>query len=655
MSLFKKLLIANRGEIACRIIKTAQRLGIRTVSVFSEADAEALHVKLADEAYCIGPPPSKESYLNITKIIGIAKIARVDAIHPGYGFLSENADFAVACKEAGVIFVGPSVEAIALMANKNVAKNKLQNEQVPMLPDFYAKDASFDQISKAAQDIGYPILLKAAAGGGGKGLRLVRHEKDLEHAFNAVKREAMAFFNDDQILVEKYLENARHIEVQIIADHQGQIAHLSTRDCSVQRRHQKLIEEAPALLPSEEIFDEMVATAKKIASVINYTNAGTIEFLVSENDFYFMEMNTRLQVEHPVTEMITGLDLVEWQLRIASGEPLFYQPTSFKGHAIEVRLNAEDPKNDFLPSSGKLVYLKIPADNQVRIDSGYIEGDQVNIYYDSLIAKIIVWAEDRLAAITLLEQKLKQIEILGIRTNLELLHQCLNNHSFRDGNYDTLFLQKQLTNPSKLVPDEIFCLASIHLATQMSKQNKTVDSHSPWHIHDGWRLFSNSELKFNFSGLKESVLVKVEDNRFTVSFANLSLFCEVVSYKKLDKDIYEIALLINEKFWSAKIFNTGNKIELFNEGHHYRFDLIEDISSRHNVDQDELLVAPMPGTLVAQLVKTGQTVSKGEKLIVIEAMKMEHTLLAPRDGTIKYCHYNVGDLVKEGAQLLEFE
>ncbi len=654
MTLFRKILIANRGEIACRIMRTAKRLGISTVAVFSEADKNAMHVKLADEAYLLGPAPSSESYLNTAKIIAIAKACEANAIHPGYGFLSENPAFASACEQAGMIFIGPSADAIALMANKNVAKEKMAEHDIPILPGFYDQSQSLTAFRKHATKIGYPILLKAAAGGGGKGLRLVQEEQELEHAFYAVKREAKAYFNDEQILLEKYLANTRHIEVQIIADSFGNVQHLLTRDCSIQRRHQKIVEEAPAPNIPRELQDKMTATAIKIAEVINYTNAGTIEFLLENDQFYFMEMNTRLQVEHPVTEMITNLDLVEWQIRIAAGEHLFQDAPSFEGHAIEVRLNAEDPDRDFLPSAGKLALLNVPQNfHDVRVDCGYQTNDEINIYYDSLIAKIIVWAKSREQAINKLNIELNNVEIFGVKTNLALLKEIISNAVFKNAQFNTLFLNQTFNKSKQDIPTEIFCLVSIYLS--IKQEGESSRENDPWNKHDGWRLLKGSVVNFSLTQHNSLIEVKRLQEKFQIKFDNQTYHCQLLEYQNTNLPIIELGLLISNQQHQAKIFQDKNKIEVIYNNENYALDLVSSTSSQSLHEVDELLIAPMPGTLVAQLVKTGQDVTKGDKLIVIEAMKMEHTLFAPRDGRIKQTHYKIGDLVKEGAELLEFE
>lgn len=650
MTLFNKILIANRGEIACRIIRTAKRLGIATVAIFSEADVNALHVQLADEAYLIGPAPSKDSYLHIEKIVAVAQQCHVEAIHPGYGFLSENAEFAAACEQAGLTFIGPNSRVIALMANKNVAKQELAAHDIPILPDFYGEAPTIAEVTTHAKEIGLPILLKAVAGGGGKGLRLVEHEHDLEHAYQAVQREAKAFFNDDKILIEKYLPDARHIEVQIMADQQGNIQALATRDCSVQRRHQKIIEEAPAPHLSSHLQANLLQAAKNIAAAIKYTNAGTIEFLVQQDDFYFMEMNTRLQVEHPVTEMITGLDLVEWQIRIAAGQPLFSEAPSPQGHAIEVRINAEDPEKDFLPSSGKLSYLSLPSSTTTRVDSGYGSGDIVDIFYDSLVAKLIVWGETRAQALMRLKQALNDSVIFGVKTTLSLLKNILRTDDFCQGRYNTRFLQTNNISASEHPTPELYCVAAVYLIQQQLRRN----SQSPWDDSDGWQLYGLGKRQLQFSP-SETVSLQFNAKQFVCQINEQRLEGRLLDWRDINSEIVLLYLLIADTRYTTYLMRQGDKVAIIMQGGYYHINVVQQNTVQHHQEDDERLIAPMPGTLVAQWVTSGQTVSKGDKLIVIEAMKMEHTLFAPRDGIIKQCHYKIGDLVDEGSELLEFE
>lgn len=659
--MFDKILIANRGEIACRIIRTAKRLGIKTVAVFSEADANALHVTLADEAYLLGSAASKDSYLNIDKIIALAKKTKVAAIHPGYGFLSENADFANAVAKAKLVFIGPTADVIRLMGNKKIAKDVIKKNGIPVLHGFYDEQQSVDNLLLAAQEIGFPIVLKAVAGGGGKGLRLVTEEHDFKSAYNAVKREAKAFFNDDKVLLEKYLLNAKHIEVQIMADHHGNISALFTRDCSIQRRHQKIIEEAPAPTLSANLEQKIMAAATDVARAIQYTNAGTVEFLVAEEHFYFMEMNTRLQVEHPVTEMITHLDLVEWQLRIAAGERLFKNAVEQQGHAIEVRLNAEDPENNFLPSAGTLHYFDYPkAVEFLRVDSGYQTGDTVNIFYDSLIAKFIVWAETRAMAIQRLVRVLDHTLIFGIKSNLSLLKAILQNDNFKNKKFDTHFLQTESISLRSQILGEFLVLSGLLLLVlnqQANHKKCNSDSHSLWLHHDGWRLFSSAELAFHFTHQQQDYVVNIKQGAdgYTATIGDQTIKAMPIAFKVIQDNVYQLGAIVDEQYLKPHFYITDAKLEMVVNGQYYSLGILREDILKDSFENLEQILAPMPGTLVALHVDIGQKVSKGEKLLVIEAMKMEHTVYAPKDGIIKTCHYRIGDSIKEGSELIEFE
>lgn len=655
---FDKLLIANRGEIACRIMRTAKRLGIQTVAVFSQIDADSLHVRSADEAYLIGPAPAKDSYLNIERIIAIAQQCNAKAIHPGYGFLAENSQFALACEQANLIFIGPSAEAINLMADKNTAKCIMDKYSVPVLPGFFIENQNFDELAAIAKQLGFPIVLKAVAGGGGKGLRVVLKESDIEDAYHAVKREASAFFNNDKILIEKYLPDARHVEVQIIADTHGNIIPLYTRDCSLQRRHQKVLEEAPAPALTDIMEQNLMEAGIQAARAINYTNAGTVEFLLSENAFYFLEMNTRLQVEHPVTEMITGLDLVEWQLRIADGQSCDISVKK-KGHAIELRLNAEDPQKNFLPSSGHLHYFNFPRANSIfRIDSGYQQGDKIDIFYDSLLAKLIVWAEDRLAAIRYMQNQLMHSYLFGIKTNLPTLSAILANPLFQAAQLSTHLLQDIQQDGLKKTSKIAVIAAAVFLIKFNTKKNTLPhhDPYSPWHIHDGWRLDGTRVLHVDLDDgdTNYALILERKEANYSVKIDDYIGQCSVLRFKTLTADVYQLELLIDNQFHFIKIFYHQYKIELCLKGNMYTF--MEKISDHDPLHEEETsLIAPMPGTLVALYVTPGQKVVKGEKLLVIEAMKMEHTLYAPKQGVIKACFHQQGDSIKEGANLIEFE
>ncbi len=659
--MFKRLLIANRGEIACRIIRTAKKLGITCIAVYSEADVEAQHVKQADEAYCIGQAPSQDSYLNINKLIKLAKQQQVDAIHPGYGFLSENADFATACAKAGIIFVGPSAKAIELMGNKNQAKRLLAAANIPFLPSYYGQAQDQASLQKAAEQIAYPVLLKAAAGGGGKGMRVVRQASEFATQLAAAKREALNSFGNDEILIEKFLTTPRHIEVQIFADRQGNIVHLWDRDCSIQRRYQKVIEEAPAPNIPALVREQLHLTAIKAVKAIDYVGAGTIEFLLDEHHaFYFMEMNTRLQVEHPVTEMITGYDLVEWQLNIAAGEPLPVTQADIKiqGHAIETRICAENPQQDFLPSSGKIHFLQFPtATATTRIDSGIVAGDTIPSYYDSLLAKLIVHGACREQAITRLTQALKDCHIVGIHTNLPLLKKLVRLNDFTQGSgYTHLIARHQtqlLTSVKVIQPSAWLAISLFILLEQQQNVIKQAQLHtaaySPWHATDGWRLntqpYSQTiELQTGQQQCALQIIYSVSG--YIIKLQGKSY--QVKGYLDVEQ---QLRCLIDGELVTYKIIRVKNRFHLIDVTDTLIFEpsLVKP-SAIASVESS--LLAQLPGTLVALFVQPGDVVKQGAPLLAIEAMKMEHLLRAPYAGKIATIYYQIGEQVTEGAKLI---
>ncbi len=563
--MFSKILIANRGEIACRVLRTARRLGVASVAVYSSVDAQALHVQLADEAIAIGPAQARESYLNCEAVIAAARRAGAEAIHPGYGFLSENADFAAACADAGLVFIGPSVAAIRAMGSKSAAKTLMAAAGIPVVPGYHGEDQSDERLTAEAALIGYPVLLKAVAGGGGKGMRVVESAGDMPACLAAARRESRAAFGDDRMLVEKYLRQPRHLEVQVFGDMHGGLVHLFERDCSIQRRHQKVVEEAPAPGFSAEQRAALGALGVAAARAVHYSGAGTVEFIAGpDGQCFFMEMNTRLQVEHPVTEFITGLDLVEWQLRVAAGEPLplTQEQISLSGHAIEVRLCAEDPARDFLPAAGVLQLLKFPAEVPgIRVDTGVQAGDSVTIHYDSLLAKLIVHGADRPAALRRLQAALRDTQVAGVRTNLDFLAALVSHPVFVAGAVDTGFI-------------------AAHRAELMQPEGiPAVAVGDPWAHADGWRLNGPAEFR--------AVRDQTDD---------------------------------------------GQRAALAVAGP---------------------LTAPMPGRVIVVHVVAGATVRRGDVLMVLEAMKMEHAIAAPADAVVSRVCFAAGDLVDEGALLLE--
>ena len=626
---FRKILIANRGEIACRVIRTAQRLGIRTVAVYSDADRDALHVKMADEAHRIGPAPAAESYLNMAAILAAAKASGAEALHPGYGFLAENEDFAAACKKAGVVFIGPSAEAIAAMGDKAAAKRLMEKAGVPLVPGYHGDDQSPALLEKEAARVGFPVLIKPSAGGGGKGMRVVRDRKEFASALEGAKREARSSFGDDRVLIERYLERPRHIEMQVFGDSHGNVVHLLERDCSVQRRHQKVIEEAPA--PSFTKRDEMGQAAVAAARAIKYTGAGTVEFIAEQDGrFYFMEMNTRLQVEHPVTEMITGLDLVELQIRVAAGErlPFVQDGVHASGHAVEARLYAEDPERDFLPSIGRLAYLRFPEG--ARVDTGVAQGDEISPWYDPMIAKLIVHGDTRATALARMAAALRETHIVGPATNVEFLRRICESAAFSGGEIDTGLIERhrgELLRPRGAVPAEVLAAAAsaelVHEEkTARERAARSGDPFSPWHSVDGWRLNQESHHDFVFlSGTKE--------HRVRVDFGG-----DRAAASK------------------AQAVRVGRDWHVFHEGTHWTLALKDDLPDV-DVEAAGTLSAPMPGRVIKLMVKAGERVTKGQPLLILEAMKMEHTIAAPADGTVKEILYGEGEQVLEGAELLK--
>ncbi|WGL15701.1 acetyl/propionyl/methylcrotonyl-CoA carboxylase subunit alpha [Microbulbifer bruguierae] len=660
--MIRKLLIANRGEIACRIIRTARRLGVATVAVYSDADANALHVQQADEAVHLGPAPARESYLDIDKVIAAAKQTGADAIHPGYGFLSENANFCRACDKAGIIFVGPPAGAIDAMGSKSAAKRIMEEAKVPLVPGYHGQNQDPGILEGHANRIGYPVLLKAAAGGGGKGMRRVDKPADFHNALEAAKREAQNAFSDDQMLIERYVINPRHVEIQVFCDKQGKGVYLFERDCSVQRRHQKIVEEAPAPGLPAETRKNMGEAALRAAHAIGYVGAGTVEFLLDASGaFYFMEMNTRLQVEHPVTEMITGQDLVAWQLSIAAGDPLPLQQDDLHmiGHAFEVRIYAEDPDNDFLPSTGKLLRHRPPVeDKSVRVDTGVQTGDEISVHYDPMISKLIVHGRNRREALSKLDRALQQYQIAGLRHNIEFLRRVINHSAFANGRVSTHFIedheQEILQQERQLRSQQCAAIAAFLHHSETRAQHRTApktDPFSPWHSGNNWR---------NGLTVWRSQRVEVHGReieiRFSGSVENLRWQCSAA----LDAQAGTLSIphgqnvaIVDGRRLSYSSVASGNQGTVFINGEQLDFrilpaDIGEASEAGHGLD------APMNGTIVALLVEPGATVEKDQPLLVMEAMKMEHTLRAPANGTVSQFFCAAGELVDGGTLLIDF-
>jgi len=660
--MFDAILIANRGEIACRIITTARRLGIRTVAVYSEADSASSHVQLADEAILIGAASASDSYLCGAKIIAAAKRTGAQAIHPGYGFLAENADFASACEAAGQTFIGPPAAAIAAMGDKSRAKQMMATAGVPLVPGYHGEDQNPVNLQQEADRIGYPLLLKASAGGGGKGMRVVTRAQDFPPALAAARREALSAFGNEQILLERYLTRPRHVEIQIFADSQGHCVHLFERDCSLQRRHQKVIEEAPAPGMSEQLRAEMASAAIAAAQAINYVGAGTIEFLLDENgSFYFMEMNTRLQVEHPVTELISGQDLVEWQLRVAAGQPLpcTQEQLQISGHAIEARLYAEDPLRDFLPATGTLQHLRLPVNSaQVRVDSGVRQGDRIGIHYDPLLAKLIAHGETRDQALRWLRLALGATEVVGLTCNRDFLRRVCDNQEFCAGRIDTDFIprhQEQLLAGPVPPSDEQLALIALSILLQRRQQAQvhavtSFEPDSPWHQTSGWRLNSDNyhQLLLRDGDQEYPVTLHYRADGVHLDLPGGSLDASGT----FDLDGNLLATIAGHRS-QARIFRNGLNLTLLQSGQTRTLLLDDPLYGVLDLPGGEgSLIAPMPGKIIAIHTSNGAKVEAGDPLLTLEAMKMEHTINAPKNGTISELFFQVGEMVEEGTQLI---
>jgi 3-methylcrotonyl-CoA carboxylase alpha subunit len=661
---FDKLLIANRGEIACRVIRTARRMGIRTVAVYSEADARALHVALADEALPIGPAPARQSYLDIRCIVAAAQASGAQAVHPGYGFLAENADFAAACAAAGIIFIGPPPDAIRAMGSKAAAKALMEGTGVPLVPGYHGEDQDPETLAAAARRLGFPVLIKASAGGGGKGMRVVQDITGFAAALASAKRESAASFGDDRMLVEKYLTRPRHIEVQVFADTQGNALHLFERDCSVQRRHQKVVEEAPAPGLSEERRRAMGEAAVAAARAVGYVGAGTVEFIAEDGAFYFMEMNTRLQVEHPVTELVTGQDLVEWQIRVAAGEslPCAQEDLVIHGHAVEVRLYAEDPAKGFLPATGVLRRLRWPAlEAGMRIDTGVREGDAVTVHYDPMIAKLVAWGEDRGAARRRLAAMLAGTRVAGLATNRDFLLRVLRRPAFAAGAVDTGFIERHadtLLPPAAAAPCEAIAAASLAVLLDQAAEAAAASArqderHSPWARRDGWRLNGDTyqDLRFREGETLRAVRIHYRSDGYA-----LELDGETVMARIAREAGDELRIDLDGRRLAASVLRLGADVTVMLADASWRLIHVDPLAPRTAEDASGgHLTAPMPGKVTAVPVAAGARVKRGEVLLVLEAMKMEHTLAAPADGKVKSVRYAVGEQVPEGAELVEFE
>jgi len=667
--MFRKILIANRAEIACRVAATARRLGVRTVAVYSDADAGARHVAFCDEAIRLGPAPARDSYLRGDLIIAAAKATSAQAIHPGYGFLSENEDFAKACAAASIAFIGPPAGAIFAMGSKSEAKSLMERAGVPLVPGYHGAEQDPTLLHKHADRIGYPVLIKASAGGGGKGMRIVKESAEFSDALASCKRESASSFGDDRVLVEKYLQRPRHIEIQVFADAHGNCVYLFERDCSVQRRHQKVIEEAPAPGMTSERRKAMGEAAVAAAKAVGYVGAGTVEFIAApDGTFYFMEMNTRLQVEHPVTEMITGHDLVEWQLRVAAGErlPVAQDELQIHGHAIEARVYAENPDKGFLPTIGRLVHMAQPdavqfrrnADDNsfhdpapVRIDAGVRAGDAISPYYDPMIAKLIVWGHDRDQALARLRAALADFHIVGLANNVDFLTRLANNHSFALAQLDTGLIERErarLFVHEERVPETVLALACARVLVDEADR---ADA-DPWSGRSGWRLNTTYTRTLTLESERGVHDVDLEYGRDGWHFRHgeIDTLLAVVAASGS-----RLTLRFADRTLAADVVHYRDELHVFNEGRHRVLTLVDVIAQAGARDADGAgLAAPMPGKVIAVSVAKGARVAKGAPLLVMEAMKMEHSIVAPSDGVVDDVLYGVGDQVNEGAALVTF-
>jgi len=655
---FGSLLIANRGEIACRVIKTARAMGLRTVAVYSDADRDALHVTMADEAVLIGSARARDSYLDIDRIIQAARDSGAEAVHPGYGFLSESAEFAQACAGAGLIFVGPTAGMIQAMGSKSGSKQLMEKAGVPLVPGYHGEAQDEATLAKAADKIGFPVLVKASAGGGGRGMRIVRSAPDLAAAVTSAKREAKAAFGDDRMLIEKYVDNPRHIEVQVIGDSHGNLLSLFERECTLQRRHQKVIEEAPSPTLDARQREAVSAAARKAAGAVNYVGAGTIEFVSDGREVFFIEMNTRLQVEHPVTELITGIDLVEWQLRVAFGEalPLKQEQIALNGHAIEARVYAENPHKNFMPSVGRIRTWQLPeASNGLRIDAGYREGDAVSPYYDAMLAKVIAWAPTRDAAIDRLNHALETCDVRGVVTNIPFLAALVTHPDVRANAIDTGFIERELSGltPAAPAPGDLELAAAVAAILGAEEQASRREASSPWHTA-GWMPVGRRQRVFV---LRQG---QGADHTATLHYgggpATLSIGGRELGFIHADRAGGGFDVALDGARSSVVAIVEGH--ELYVRTRNGRFDL-------HWVDPfggdddeqvgEDRIVAPLPGTVVALLAEEGATLEKGAAILTLEVMKMEQTLRAPFAGVLKRLNCKVGDIVQEGVELAEIE
>lgn len=662
--MFKKILIANRGEIACRIIRTARRLGIETVAVYSDADVSAMHVRMADEAWRLGGAAVADSYLRIDRIVETCRASGAEAVHPGYGFLSENPGFVEALEAAGITFIGPSASAIRSMGLKDAAKSTVERAGVPVVPGYHGEEQDPDALAAMAREIGYPVLIKARAGGGGKGMRRVDDPQDFRDSLASAQREAVASFGDGRCLLEKYITKPRHIEIQVFGDNHGHVVHLFERDCSLQRRHQKVIEEAPAPGMTEAMRAAMGEAAVRAAEAIGYSGAGTIEFIADVSDglradrFYFMEMNTRLQVEHPVTEAITGQDLVEWQLRVASGEalPLKQDDLAIDGWAFEARIYAEDAGSGFLPATGTLHHLSLP-ESMARIDAGVSEGDEITPFYDPMIAKLIVHGPSREVARRRLSAALARSRMIGVTNNVAFLRALADQPAFAGGDVDTGLIERHLDALTTIPepPIEAISVAAL-TALGLIESEPALEGYDsdPWSRLQGWRLWSDATHRLAIidgSGPVDVVVTIIDKGHYRIRTETGEV--ELAGVHVEDAAIH---CRTSERTISASVFRSDRRVSVMMDGHDFQWTLADPLEAGRRGDDEsgDHMVAPMPGLIKLLSAEAGAEVQKGATMAVMEAMKMEHVLKAPRDGVIDDVLVRVGDQVEEGSLLLTF-
>uniref|UniRef100_A0A8C1ZPJ1 Methylcrotonoyl-CoA carboxylase subunit alpha, mitochondrial n=1 Tax=Cyprinus carpio TaxID=7962 RepID=A0A8C1ZPJ1_CYPCA len=634
----EKVLIANRGEIACRVMRTAKKMGVRSVAVYSDADRQSMHVAMADEAYHIGPAASQQSYLRMDKILDVAKKSSAQAVHPGYGFLSENTEFAELCKQEGIIFIGPPSSAIRDMGIKSTSKHIMSAAGVPIIEGYHGEDQSDGKLQSEAARIGYPVMIKAVRGGGGKGMRIALSEAEFHEQLESARREARKSFNDDVMLIEKFVENPRHVEVQVFGDQYGDAVYLFERDCSVQRRHQKIIEEAPGPGISPEVRRKLGEAAVRAAKAVNYVGAGTVEFIMdAQHNFYFMEMNTRLQVEHPVSEMITGTDLVEWQLRVAAGEklPLSQEQIVLNGHSFEARIYAEDPNNDFLPGAGPLLHLSTPQGDQcTRIETGVREGDEVSAHYDPMIAKLVVWGEDRAAALKRLRYCLRQYNIVGLNTNIDFLLSLSGHAEFEAGNVHTSFIPQhydQLFPAAQRPSGALLCQAALGLLLREKQHTE---------------IYRTQTMALSITYNPDGTYSMEVNSVFHVSGA-----------LQMEADVTYLRCSVNGVLSRPKLVILDNTVHIFSMEGSAQVDVPvpKFLAGVSGSSAQGGAVAPMTGTIEKVLVKAGDSVQKGDPLMVMIAMKMEHTIRAPKAGVVKKVFFKEGSQANRHAALVEME